>query len=115
MYNNINYVAPNYVRKILDMKITRKEVAKIIGISDGYVGQCLRSNRIRKSFEDLARIYFDTYLKDANKVNVIHTKTGGTKNTEHQGDSVLMVVLRKDNVDFLTRIVRSLKGEITEV
>lgn len=113
MKNNIVRTEPVYIKKLLDRKITRLEVARICGISPPYIGQCVKENSIRKSFEDLAKIYYERRFTEQDNTKVFPEPK--VKHKEEPEDAVLMVVLKKNNVDFLTRIVRSLKGEITEV
>lgn len=118
MYN-ITKTEPVYVQKLIDRKLSRKEVAKIVGISDGYIGQCIKANCIRKSFEDLAKIYYERKFSEKPKTEEARIQKQYEKvpavTLPKNEETVLMVVVANQNVDFLTRIVRSLKGEVTTV
>lgn len=116
--NSIHYVDPIYIKKLRqEGGLSFVKLANLLGCSDSHVVKAIQNSKIRVTYEDLAKkIYKDKFeqkseeqriKKQYEKVPVVTIP----KNEE----TVLMVVVANQNVDFLTRIVRSLKGEVTTV
>jgi hypothetical protein len=107
--NSKSFCLPFFIRKLRDeQKLSGSQIGNIVGCSNTHINSSLRNGKIKKCYEIAAEVYYTNHYKQKDlpkpvvKENVVD-------------DTVLMVVIKKNNVDFLTRIVRSLKGEITEV
>lgn len=115
-HKNIHYVEPIYVEKLYkENNLSMSGLGNMLGCSNSHIKKSLLDKRIRMTYEEVAkRIYKEKFEKPVSlirEVKVVEKKPAPAP----ANDAVLMVVISNHNLDFLTRIVRSLKGEITEV
>ena len=97
-----NFVQPIFLRKLREHYKSDKELAASIGCSGQTISAALREDSVAAVYENSASLLFNSLYKSS----VPPTK----------GDLiVLMVTLPVDKVDFVSRIVKTLKGEVVEV
>lgn len=126
---NYMYVEPVYINKLGEAGMINKEIGEVCKISNSLISQSRRDNKVRECYETCAKNYYEKhFIKKFDRSNSEDKQTKSNTSrmniwdeatilhdSSPQADTVLMVVIKNNNVDFLTRIVRSLRGEITTV
>lgn len=96
---------PDYIRRLREHYTTDKALADILGCSPCVIGRALKLNSVAYVYENVAKLYHEKHFRS----KLQETPKGASEM------SVLMVTLPPDKVDFVSRIVKTLKGEVVEV